>query len=38
VALVSRRSTVVPIIDGEEYFRQPKTQIDSLKAGDAWQF
>jgi phosphatidylserine/phosphatidylglycerophosphate/cardiolipin synthase-like enzyme len=36
VAPVSRRSTVVPIIDGEKYFKQLKARIDSLQAGDAW--
>ena len=36
VAAVSRRSTVEPIIDGEEYFDQLNTMIHSLNAGDAW--
>ncbi len=36
VAPVSRRSTVEPIIDGEEYFEQLNDQISSLGAGDAW--
>jgi phosphatidylserine/phosphatidylglycerophosphate/cardiolipin synthase-like enzyme len=36
VAPVSRRSAVLPIIDGREYFKQLRAQIDLLKAGDAW--
>lgn len=36
VAPVSRRSTVEPIIDGEEYFEKLYNEIDALKAGDAW--
>src|SRR5262245_19866692 len=36
VAPISRRSTVVPIIDGKEYFKELKARIDSLQAGDAW--
>jgi phosphatidylserine/phosphatidylglycerophosphate/cardiolipin synthase-like enzyme len=32
----SRASTVEAIVDGQEYFRQIKKQIDALKSGDAW--